>query len=169
MVNSSISVSQLIKFLMEKSVIVQVWGKQSMEKKPINTAAKKGKDTKAIMRAETMKRSVSHFSPPFVLRWKAFFKMVFWNSLSLKEKNVVSWHFSWRYVCCVPEHKFEETFPCSPRERLCLNLKTTNEWKNLGRFFEPFHEFSLRGIDSIGESLLTSLFTFLLISIRLTQ
>lgn len=50
---------QLIKFLMEKSVIVQVWGKQSVEKKPINTAAKKGKDTKAIMRAETMKRSVN--------------------------------------------------------------------------------------------------------------
>ena len=52
---------------MEKSVIVQVWGKQSVEKKPINTAAKKGKDTKAIMRAETMKRSVSHFLPPIVL------------------------------------------------------------------------------------------------------
>ena len=44
---------------MEKSVIVQLWGKQVVDKKPVNTAAKKGKDTKAIMRAETLKKNVS--------------------------------------------------------------------------------------------------------------
>ena len=41
---------------MEKSVIVQLWGKQVVDKKPVNKAAKKGKDTKAIMRGETMKK-----------------------------------------------------------------------------------------------------------------
>lgn len=50
---------QFIKFITDKSVMVQLWGKQVINTKPINTAAKKGKDTKAIMRAETMKRNVS--------------------------------------------------------------------------------------------------------------
>ena len=49
---------QFIKFLMEKSVMVQLWGKQVVEKKPVNKAAKKGKDTKAIMRKETVKQKV---------------------------------------------------------------------------------------------------------------
>lgn len=48
--------AQVITFLKEKSVIVQLWGKQIVDKKPVNAAAKKGKDTKAIMRAETMKK-----------------------------------------------------------------------------------------------------------------
>lgn len=39
--------------------MVQLWGKQVVDKKPVNTAAKKGKDTKAIMRAETKKQNVS--------------------------------------------------------------------------------------------------------------
>ena len=43
---------------MEKSVMVQLWGKQVVEKKPVNKAAKKGKDTKAIMRKETVKQKV---------------------------------------------------------------------------------------------------------------
>lgn len=50
---------KFIKFLMEKSVMVQLWGKQVVEKKPVNKAAKKGKDTKAIMRKETVKQKVS--------------------------------------------------------------------------------------------------------------
>ena len=50
---------QFIKFLMDKSVIVQLWGKQIVDKKPVNKTAKKGKDTKAIMRAETLKKNVS--------------------------------------------------------------------------------------------------------------
>ena len=44
---------------MDKSVIVQLWGKQVVDKKPVNMAAKKGKNTKAIMRAETLKKNVS--------------------------------------------------------------------------------------------------------------
>ena len=44
---------------MEKSVMVQLWGKQVVEKKPVNKAAKKGKDTKAIMRKETVKQKVT--------------------------------------------------------------------------------------------------------------
>ena len=51
--------SQFINFLMEKSVIVQLWGKQVVDKTPVNTAAKKGRNTKAIMRAETKKQNVS--------------------------------------------------------------------------------------------------------------
>ena len=39
--------------------MVQLWGKQVVEKKPVNKAAKKGKDTKAIMRKETVKQKVS--------------------------------------------------------------------------------------------------------------
>ena len=54
----SVVLSQFIKFLMEKSVMVQLWGKQVVEKKPVNKAAKKGKDTKAIMRKETVKQKV---------------------------------------------------------------------------------------------------------------
>ncbi|KAL9968317.1 hypothetical protein ACROYT_G026678 [Oculina patagonica] len=50
---------KFIKFLMDKSVIVQLWGKQVVDKKPVNMAAKKGKNTKAIMRAETLKKNVS--------------------------------------------------------------------------------------------------------------
>ena len=38
--------------------MVQLWGKQVVEKKPVNKAAKKGKDTKAIMRKETVKQKV---------------------------------------------------------------------------------------------------------------
>ena len=38
--------------------MVQLWGKQVLEKKPVNKAAKKGKDTKAIMRKETVKQKV---------------------------------------------------------------------------------------------------------------
>ena len=55
----SLLLSQFIKFLVQKSVIVQLWGKQVVDKKPVNVAAKKGKDTKAIMRAETKKQTVS--------------------------------------------------------------------------------------------------------------
>ena len=55
----SVVLSQFIKFLMEKSVMVQLWGKQVVEKKPVNKAAKKGKDTKAIMRKETVKQKVT--------------------------------------------------------------------------------------------------------------
>ena len=51
--------SQFIKFLREKSVIVQLRGKQVADRKPVNMAAKKGKDTKTIMRAETLKTTVS--------------------------------------------------------------------------------------------------------------
>ena len=43
----------------QKSVIVQLWGKQVGDKKPVNVAAKKGKYTKAIIRAETKKQTVS--------------------------------------------------------------------------------------------------------------
>lgn len=50
---------EFIKFLVQKSVIVQLWGKQVVDKKPVNVAAKKGKDTKAIMRAETKKQTFS--------------------------------------------------------------------------------------------------------------
>lgn len=51
--------SQLIKFLRDASVVIQLWGKQVVDKKPVNVAAKKGKNTKAIMRAETLKKNVS--------------------------------------------------------------------------------------------------------------
>ena len=44
---------------MDSSVVVQLWGKQVVDKKPVNMAAKKGKNTKAIMRAETLKKNVS--------------------------------------------------------------------------------------------------------------
>ena len=50
---------QLIKFLRDASVVIQLWGKQVVDKKPVNVAAKKGKNTKAIMRAETLKKNVS--------------------------------------------------------------------------------------------------------------
>ena len=50
---------QLIQFLKNKEVIIQLWGKQVVDKKPVNKTAKKGKDTKAIMRAETLKKNVS--------------------------------------------------------------------------------------------------------------
>lgn len=50
---------KLIKFLRDASVVIQLWGKQVVDKKPVNTAAKKGKNTKAIMRAETLKKNVS--------------------------------------------------------------------------------------------------------------
>jgi len=50
---------KLIKFLRDASVVVQLWGKQVVDKKPVNMAAKKGKNTKAIMRAETLKKNVS--------------------------------------------------------------------------------------------------------------
>lgn len=44
---------------MHKSVMIQVWGKHVLDKKPINKAAQKGKDTKAIMRAETIKKGMA--------------------------------------------------------------------------------------------------------------
>ncbi|XP_027048269.1 kinesin-like protein unc-104 [Pocillopora damicornis] len=50
---------KLIQFLKNKEVIIQLWGKQVVDKKPVNKTAKKGKDTKAIMRAETLKKNVS--------------------------------------------------------------------------------------------------------------
>lgn len=58
--------SKVITFLKEKSVIVQLWGKQIVDKKPVNAAAKKGKDTKAIMRAETMKKQNLSLNPNMV-------------------------------------------------------------------------------------------------------
>jgi len=39
--------------------VIQLWGKQVVDKKPVNVAAKKGKNTKAIMRAETLKKNAS--------------------------------------------------------------------------------------------------------------
>ena len=51
---------------MDKSVIVQLWGKQVVDKKPVNMAAKKGKDTKAIMRAETLKKNNVSLNPAVV-------------------------------------------------------------------------------------------------------
>ena len=53
-------------------------------------------------------------------------------------------------------------FPCSLHTLLISCCPSTVEWK-----CRHFGDFSL--IHSIGESLLTSLFTFLLISIRLTK
>ena len=58
-IDHSCFLSQLIKFLRDASVVIQLWGKQVVDKKPVNTAAKKGKNTKAIMRAETLKKNVS--------------------------------------------------------------------------------------------------------------
>lgn len=52
-------VLQFVDYLMKKSVVIQVWGKQIPDKKPLNKAAKEGKDTKAIMKAETMKKGMS--------------------------------------------------------------------------------------------------------------
>ncbi|KAJ7391854.1 hypothetical protein OS493_016144 [Desmophyllum pertusum] len=57
---------KFIKFLVDKSVIVQLWGKQVVDKKPVNLAAKKGKDTKAIMRAETLKKNNVSLNPAVV-------------------------------------------------------------------------------------------------------
>lgn len=44
---------------MKKSVIIQLWGKHVAEKNPVNKAAKGGKDTKAIMKAENMKKGMA--------------------------------------------------------------------------------------------------------------
>ncbi|KAK3697535.1 hypothetical protein QZH41_019774, partial [Actinostola sp. cb2023] len=50
---------QFVDYLMKKSVVIQVWGKQVPDKKPLNKAAKEGKDTKAIMKAENMKKGMA--------------------------------------------------------------------------------------------------------------
>ncbi|KXJ25651.1 Kinesin-like protein KIF1A [Exaiptasia diaphana] len=50
---------QFVDYLMKKSVVIQLWGKQIPDKKPLNKAAKEGKDTKAIMKAENMNKGMA--------------------------------------------------------------------------------------------------------------
>ena len=58
-VRNSLNCTHAVLIVNQKPVIIQLWGKQVADKKPVNVAAKKGKDTKAIMRAETKKQTVS--------------------------------------------------------------------------------------------------------------
>lgn len=48
---------QVLNFLAEKPVIVQIWGKQKADcKKPVNRAAREGQSTKDIMAARILKK-----------------------------------------------------------------------------------------------------------------